>query len=220
MITDSIQSCISAVKQKQDALRSKQSFEEYQKTLALLSVECQNLERSLDTIDGIEKNKISDLPLLDNGTKIELLEAIDDCGIALENGQLGKEGVQVFGSRTKQLQRDLTTTWKECATRYADSVTGYLGIVQGLTDRPKEVDELKSRIGNTVNGDPSPASAKKLSADVAQANAIISKFSLKPEIEAFLKKVAAKKAAVSDLSPEVLNWLSDQKLLEKLKLSF
>lgn len=220
MITDSIQSCISAIKQKQDALRSKQSFEEYQKILALLSVECQNLERSLDTIDGIEKNKISDLPLLDNGTKIELLEAIDDCGIALENGQLGKEGVQVFGSRTKQLQRDLTTTWKECATRYADSVTGYLGIVQGLTDRPKEVDELKSRIGNTVNGDPSPASAKKLSADVAQANAIISKFSLKPEIEAFLKKVAAKKAAVSDLSPEVLNWLSDQKLLEKLKLSF
>ena len=220
MITDSIQSCISAIKQKQDALRSKQSFEEYQKILALLSVECQNLERSLDTIDGIEKNKISDLPLLDNGTKLELLEAIDDCGIALENGQLGKDGVQVFGSRTKQLQRDLTTTWKECATRYADSVTGYLGIVQGLTDRPKEVDELKSRIGNTVNGDPSPASAKKLSADVAQANVIISKFSLKPEIEAFLKKVAAKKAAVSDLSPEVLNWLSDQKLLEKLKLSF
>lgn len=220
MITDSIQSCISAVNQKQDALRSKQSFEEYQKTLALLSVECQNLERSLDTIDSIEKNKMSDSPLLDNGTKMELLEAINDCGIALENGQLGKEGVQVFGSRTKQLQRDLTTTWKECATRYADSVTGYLGIVQGLTDKPKEVDELKARIGNTVNGDPSAASAKKLSADIAQANVIISKFSLKPEIEVFLKKVAAKKATVSDLSPEVLNWLSDQKLLEKLKLSF
>ena len=220
MITDSIQSCISAVKQKQDALRSKQSFEEYQKILALLSVECQNLERSLDTIDSIEKNKISDSPLIDNGTKMELLEVIDDCGIALENGQLGKEGVQVFGSRTKQLQRDLTATWKVCASHYAESVTGYLGIVQGLTDKPKEVDELKARIGNTVNGDPSAASAKKLSADIAQANVIISKFSLKPEIEVFLKKVAAKKATVSDLSPEVLNWLSDQKLLEKLKLSF
>ena len=220
MITDSIQSCISAVKQKQDALRSKQSFEEYHRTLALLSQECQSLERSLDTIDSIEKNIISGSPLLDNGTKMELLEAIDDCGIALENGQLGKEGVQVFGSRTKQLQRDLTIKWKECATGYADSVTGYLGIVQGLTDKPKEVDELKARIGNTGNGDPSPASAKKLSADVAQANVIISKFSLKPEIEAFLKKVAARKATVSDLSPEVLNWLSDQKSLEKLKLSF
>ncbi len=220
MITDSIQSCISAVKQKQDALRSKQSFEEYQKTLALLSVECQNLERSLDTIDSIEKNKISDAPVLDDGTKKELLEAIDDCGIALENGQLGKEGVQVFGSRTKQLQRDLTAVWKVCATQYADGVTGYLGIVQGFADSPKEVDELRTRIGNLAIGDPTPTAAKKLSVDVAQANAIISRFSLKPEIEAFLKKVAAKKAAVSDLSPEVLNWLSDQKLLEKLKLSF
>lgn len=220
MITDSIQSCISAVKQKQDALRSKQSFEEYQKTLASLSVECQNLERSLDTIDSIEKNKISDLPLLDNGTKTELLEAIDDCGIALENGQLGKEGVQVFGSRTKQLQRDLTAAWKVCATHYADSVTGYLGIVQGLTDRPKEVDELKSRIGNTVNGDPSPASAKKLSADVAQANAIISRYSLKPEIESFLRKVAFKQATVADLTPTVISWLDAQNLLTKLKIAF
>lgn len=220
MITDSIQSCISAVNQKQDALRSKQSFEEYQKTLALLSVECQNLERSLDTIDSIEKNKISDSPPLDNGTKMELLEAINDCGIALENGQLGKEGVQVFGSRTKQLQRDLTTTWKECATRYADSVTGYLGIVQGLTDRPKEVADLRDQIIKLASSDPTVIATKRLAADVAQANGIISQFSLKPEIEVFLKKVSSKTATVKDVTPEVLSWLENQKLVDKLRVSF
>lgn len=220
MITDSIQSCISAVNQKQDALRSKQSFEEYQKTLALLSVECQNLERSLDTIDSIEKNKISGSPLLDNGTKMELLEAIDDCGIALENGQLGKEGVQVFGSRTKQLQRDLTTKWKECATRYAESVTGYLGIVQGLTDRPKEVADLRDQIIKLASSDPTVIATKRLAADVAQANGIISQFSLKPEIEVFLKKVSSKTATVKDVTPEVLSWLENQKLVDKLRVSF
>lgn len=220
MITDSIQSCISAVKQKQDALRSKQSFEEYQKTLASLSVECQNLERSLDTIDSIEKNKISDSPLLDNGTKMELLDAIDNCGIALENGQLGKEGVQVFGSRAKQLQRDLTTKWKECATRYADSVTGYLGIVQGLTDRPKEVADLRDQIIKLASSDPTVIATKRLAADVAQANGIISQFSLKPEIEVFLKKVSSKTATVKDVTPEVLSWLESQKLVDKLRVSF
>lgn len=220
MITDSIQSCISAVKQKQDALRSKQSFEEYQKTLALLSLECQNLERLLDTIDSIEKSTISDSPLLDNGTKMELLEAIDDCGIALENGQLGKEGVQVFGSRTKQLQRDLTTTWKECAIRYADSVTGYLGIVQGLTDRPEEVAYLRDQIIKLASSDPTVIATKKLAADVAQANGIISHFSLKPEIEVFLKKVSSKTATVKDVTPEVLSWLESQKLVDKLRVSF
>ncbi len=220
MITDSIQSCISAVKQKQDALRSKQSFEEYQKTLASLSMECQNLERSLDTIDSIEKYKITDSPMLDGGMKSELLDAIDECGNALENGQLNKETVQVFGSRTKQLQRDLATSWKMCAAHYAEGAAGYLGIVQGLSDNPKEVDELKTRIGNLVNGDPSQTSAKKLSADVAQANTIISRFSLKPEIEVFLKKVAAKQATVADLTPTVINWLNSQKLLAKLKIAF
>lgn len=220
MITDSIQSCISAVKQKQDALRSKQSFEEYQKTLALLSVECQNLERSLDTIDSIEKNKISDMPLLDNGTKTELLEAIDDCGIALENGQLGKESVQVFGSRAKQLQRDLTAAWKVCATHYADSVSGYLGIVQGLTDRPKEVADLKDQIIKLASSDPTVVATKRLASDVAQANGIISQFSLKPEIEVFLKKVSSKTATVKDVTPEVLSWLESKKLVDKLRVSF
>lgn len=220
MITDSIQSCISAVKQKQDALRSKQSFEEYQKTLASLSMECQNLERSLDTIDSIEKHKITDSPMLDGGTRSELLDAIDECGNALENGQLSKETVQVFGSRTKQLQRDLATSWKVCAAHYAEGAAGYLGIVQGLTDKPKEVDELKSRIRNIVNGDPSPISAKKLSVDVSQANAIISRYSLKPEIEAFLRKVADKQATVADLTPSVISWLDTQNLLTKLKIAF
>lgn len=220
MITDSIQSCISAVKQKQDALRSKQSFEEYQKTLASLSIECQNLERALDTIDSIEKQKISDSPMLDGGTRSELLDTIDECGNALANGQLSKETVQVFGAHTKQLQRDLTNSWKVCAAHYADGVTGYLGIVQGLTNRPKEVDELKARIGNAVNGDPSPASAKKLSADVAQANAIISRYSLKPEIESFLRKVAVKQATIKDVTLEVQTWLKEQDLLDELKISF
>ena len=220
MITDSIQSCISVIKQKQDVLRNKQSYEDYQKALASLSKECQSLGGSLDTLDSIEKYKISNSPLLNNGIKTELLNAIDQCGEALANGQLSKEAIQVFGSHTKQLQRELTASWKMYAGHYAEGVTGYLGIIQGFTDNPKEVDELRTRIGNLANGDPTPTAAKKLSADVTQANAIISKYSLKPEIEVFLKKVAAKQATVSDLSPEVLNWLSNQKLLEKLKLSF
>ena len=220
MITDSIQSCIVVIKEKQDVLRNKQSYEDYQKSLASLSKECQSLESSLDTLDSIKKYKISDSPLLNYGTKTDLLNAIDQCGEALANGRLSKEAIQVFGSHTKQLQRELAASWKMCAGHYAEGVTGYLGIIQGFTDNPKEVDELRTRIGNLANGDPAPTAVKKLSADVTQANAIISKFSLKPEIEVFLKKVAAKRATVSDLSPEVLNWLSDQKLLEKLKLSF
>lgn len=220
MITDSIQSCISAVKQKPDALRTKQSFEEYQKTLASLSTECQNLEHSLDTIDSIEKNKISASPLLDNGTKEELLEAINDCGIALENGQLSKESVQVFGSRTKQLQRDLTAAWKVCATHFADSVTGYLGIVQGLTDKPKEVADLREQIIKLASSDPTVMATKRFAANVAQANGIISQFSLKPELEVFLKKVSSKTATVKDVTPEVLSWLESQKLIDKLRVSF
>ena len=63
-------------------------------------------------------------------------------------------------------------------------------------------------------------SAKKIAADVARANSIISQFSLKPEIEVFLRKVSSKTATVKDVSPEVLSWLESKQLVDKLRVSF
>ena len=49
---------------------------------------------------------------------------------------------------------------------------------------------------------------------------MISSFSLKPDVESFLKKVAAGRATVLDLTPDILEWLREQRLLGKLSLDF
>lgn len=220
MITDSITSCISAITQKKATVEKKQSADEFQKTLVSLSTECQRLSQSLDIIQGMVDYQIADSAFIDAGLKNELLGAVGQFGEGLEGGQLSKENVQVFSSNVKQLSKDVSAAWRECSSHYATGVSGYLGIIQGLSDNPKEVDELNSGIAKLLANNPSPSSAKKLSADVTQAKKIIARFSLKPEIEAFLKKVASKQATVKDLSPSVIAWLEDQKLLAKLKIMF
>ena len=220
MITNSIQSCISAINQKRDAQKNKQSFEEYKKTLAALSVECQSLSFALDTADGIKKHKISTESMLSSETKSDLLDSIDQCGIGLEDGKLTEETVQSLRLQTKQLQNDLITSWKVISAHYAEGVTGYLGIVQGFSDSPADVEALRIRIQKLTTESPSAEAAKKLSIDVSQANTIIAQFSLKPEVEVFLRKVASREASAADLTPNVLEWLQEQKLLSKLRISF
>ena len=220
MITNSIQSCMSAIKDKQALLQNKQSREEYQKILAALDTACKSLRCSLDTIDGLKKYHISDSATMDDGIRNELLEAIDQCGSALESGQLNRAAVTELRYQTNQLQQSVASAWKECSEDYSAGVSMRLGVVHGLSDNPGEIAELKSRITKLTEGDPSAVSAKKLAADVTRAKEIISQFSLKPGIEAFLNKVSSKQATVQDLSPEILHWLEHQKLLTKLKISF
>lgn len=220
MITDTINRCISAITQKKATAEKKQSADEFQKALASLSKECQLLSQSLDIIQGMNDNHIANSAFIDVGLKNELLGAIGQFGEGLEGGGLSREKVQVFSSNVKQLSKDLSAAWKDCSSHYAAGISGYLGIIQGLSDNPKEVEDLNARIEKLTANEPSLSSAKKLSADVAQAKEIIAHFSLKPEIEAFLRKVASKQATVKDLSPSVIAWLEDQKLLAKLKIMF
>lgn len=220
MIIDSINACVTAINQKKTTLQKKQSADEFQKTLASLSKECQRLGNLLDILNGMKNSHIADSSTLDSELKSELLEAIDRCGEELENGPLSKENVQVFGVRTKQLEKELSAAWKSCSLRYSEGVSGYLGIIQGLSDNPQEIKKLQDEIAKLTTDAPTPDSVQKLSSDVTRAKAIVERFSIKPEVEAFLKKVASKQATVTDLSPNVMTWLKKQGLLMKLRITF
>ena len=220
MITETINTCISALDKKRLALEKKQSAEDYQLALASLSKACEKLEQTLDALEGISENGIVDHPVFEAGTRDELMNDIDQCGSGLEEGVLSKEMVQVLDSHVKHAKATLSSTWREISAQFSDGVSGYLGIVRGIADNPSEVDKLRESISTLTRGEPSNTAAKKLSAVVKQANTIISQFSLRPEIETFLKKVSSRQATILDLSPDVVSWLRTHNLSEKLKISF
>lgn len=93
-------------------------------------------------------------------------------------------------------------------------------MIGGLSDDPKRAKELAENISKTVSGDPSIKAINSLVSDVAEANRVAEQFSLNPEIERFLKKVSSQGATVSDLTPEVMTWLQEKKLMSRLKIRF
>lgn len=55
---------------------------------------------------------------------------------------------------------------------------------------------------------------------IAQANQIIQNLNLDQEVITFLGKITSGKATLKDLNEDVLQWMKDEQLLSKIKLSF
>ena len=142
------------------------------------------------------------------------------CGRSLSEGTLDLSEVNEVSVNLKTAQAELTAAWKRDAATYADGPKGYLTIISGLTDDPGSVRELAKSIGDIITANVSRKQINALVSKVNEANKITSDFPLKPEIETFLKKVSAQRATISDLTPNILEWLKEHKLLEKLKVNF
>ena len=93
-------------------------------------------------------------------------------------------------------------------------------MIGDLSDNPTRSKELADNIGKLVSSDPTIKGIKQLVSDVTEAKKIVEAFSLNPEIERFLQKVSAKKATIVDLSPNVLTWLEEKNLTNKLHIRF
>ena len=93
-------------------------------------------------------------------------------------------------------------------------------MISGLTQDPRKARELGDNITRTVDGALSINAINNLVTNVGEAKKITDSFALSPAIEVFLKKVSSAQATVTDLTPEIMQWLKDKVLLSKLKVRF
>ena len=130
------------------------------------------------------------------------------------------DAVKVLQTKGETYASQLKLVWKDAATKYAEGTKGYLSMISGLTQDPRKARELGDSITRTVEGALSINAINTLVSTVGEAKTITDSFALSPAIEAFLKKVSSAQATVTDLTPEIMQWLKDKQLLSKLKVRF
>ena len=220
MISESIKHSINAIQRKRSAQESKLSLDAQTAALAQLDVACKQAKSLLECCASIQSSGISKEAPLSDGTRQELMDSISSCGNAVSEHALSKDTVSVLSSTVKNASNEVQQVWKSQATSYSEGSKGYLSLIAGLTADPKGARMLAVRINDICNEAPTVKNVQTLTADISKAKEIISRFSIKPEIEAFLKKVSAQQATVFDLTPEILAWLKAQGLTRKLKVNF
>lgn len=220
MIDESIKRSITAIQRKRSAQESKLSAETQTAALAQLDAVCKQARALLECCAAIRQSGISEESPLSDGIRRELADSISACGNAVTDRALSKDTVSVLSSTVKTAANEAGQVWRARAASYAEGARGYLSLIAGLTADPRGAGMLADRISDTCNSPPTARGVRTLITDVSKAQEIISRFSIKPEIEAFLKKVSSRQATVFDLTPEVLSWLKEQGLSGKLKVNF
>lgn len=220
LLTETIKNSTSAIKKRRAMLESKQHAESYAKALAQLAQVSEGIENTLNCAVAMKESQLVDTPLLDETTRTELLNCINDCGNGISELTLTLDSVKLLKSKGDAFATQIKMIWKDAASKYSDGTKGYLSMLGSLSDNPKKAKDLADNIKKIVAGDPSIKSISDLVTDVMLSKEIIESFALNTSIETFLHKVSAQQATVMDLTPEILTWLKDKNLLFKLKIRF
>ena len=220
LLTETIKNSTSSIKKRRATIESKQHAETYAKALAQLAQATDSIKWTLDCAAVMKESGIVSTPLMDETTRNDILACINDCGNGVSEMKLTLEAVRLLKSKGDAVSAQIKIVWKDASQKYSEGSKGYLSIIGGLSNDPKRAKELADNITKTVTGDPSIKAIKSLVSDVKEAKQIADTFSLNPEIEGFLKKVSSQHATVVDLTPNILNWLKEKKLISKLKIRF
>ena len=220
LLTETIKNSTSAITKRRAAQESKQNAGNYGKALTLLDQTVSVIRVTLEWSEALTTKGIVSSPIMDGDTRDEILECFDACGNGIENMDLTVETVKLLRSKGDAFLTTIRIVWKDASRKYSEGTTGYLSMIAGLSPDPKKARELADSITKAADGDPSMKAIDGLIANVQEAKKITDAFALNPEIEAFLKKVSSQQATVFDLTPNILAWLKEKNLTNKLKLRF
>lgn len=220
LLTETINKSTTAIQSRRIARQRKQDAETYTKALILLSQQHDSIMATLECAKEIKDKKLVDKSVFPKSVRDDLKTSVEECGAAINEGNLTLDSVKLLQTKGETFAKQLKLIWKEAATNYAEGTRGYLLMISNLTQEPAKSRELGERIAKTIDGSLSIKAIEKLVNDVTEAKVITDSFSLSPTIEAFLKKVSSQQATVTDLTPEVMKWLTDKKLLSKLIVRF
>lgn len=223
LLSETIQKSTTAIKLRRNATDNEAKAESYFKALTQLDQTAKSIEGTLKCAIEMKSQGIVSEPILAEATRVDLLSCIDSCGNGVSpdsEEQLSLATVKLLQSKGDAIASSIKAIWKDAAANYAKGSTGYLSVIGNLTDNPKQANDLVEGIKKTVDGAPSIKTIGKLVADVAEAQKITDSFSIGPKIESFLKKVSSQQATVADLTPDIIAWLKEKKLMGRLKVRF
>lgn len=220
LLTETIKNSTDAIKNRRAMLESKQHAETYIKALSQLSKANASISKNLDCAVAMKEQGIVDKPLIDENTKQDLLNCVNDCGNAIAERVLALDTVRLLQSKGDAVSVQIKVIWKDAAKKYSEGTKGYLSMIGGLSDNPQKARTLAESIDKAVSEEPSIKSITSLIENIAEAKKITNTFALNANIETFLRKISSQQATVADLTPEIVSWLQEKHLTKKIRLKF
>lgn len=154
------------------------------------------------------------------GKVIGLLQSSND---AVSRGLIQESTTNYLQKEVFAIKKAILQEWSDYYHRVADQKINMLQTIKGIAPEREKVDYASNKIKLGASWDFKQDNLDKMEKGLQEADEIINNLGFGEngaEIYGFLKKVAASKASVHDLTPDILNWLIDNNMTTKLAVSF
>lgn len=206
-----------------DSIRStenKQAVMAFKEQLRILGEYTPQLDQLLSIITALKEKKVA-TSIFTKDIKDSLQTAVDACGEKTNDHSLNSVTVQALKNAIDLCKNTTESAWKEEAESKCSSIIDTLTSLKSLLTDKKEAEDILSKLENAKLS--IPASVKDIDSfikNIDKGKAIIDKLHLDSDVEKFINKVKDQKATVKDLTPHIMKWLKDNKLLNSLKVKF
>ena len=153
--------------------------------------------------------------------QMTLMALLDQLQRAASQGAVEEETVEQIAVKARSAQDQTKREWARFYPGFVSSICNTLRIIQKID--PEQVTKCRDDIQAAErwqNNGSDLLQLKTLSAALKRSNDSIQRLNMNQEITVFLSKIASNTATLNDLSENILNWIHNEQLSDKIRLSF
>ena len=173
------------------------------------------VNKCVETIEFLD----SELSLSTDSSTIanmeNILSNLEEC---VSSGLAESDSVNKAENSFKTLQTDMKKTWSKQYTDITGSTVSTLEAIRGISE--EKVNACLEKIQEAGTWDLNLLQYQKMQEGLQEANSLIESMGLDDDIRSFLQRTTDGKATLFDLTDKVLQWIREEKLENKIRISF
>lgn len=220
MLADLLDQSIIAMKEIYELEKSSNDVQKQEKNDKVFS----NAVNENHLIVQAVTNSMSQLGfVISQETRNKVIGLLKSSSDAVSRGLVQESTANYLQKEVFSIKKVILQEWIEYYHKIADQKINMLQTIKGIAPEREKVDYASNKIKLGASWDFKQDTIDKMEKGLVEAEEIINSLGFGQdgaEILDFLKKVAAGKASVNDLTPDILKWLMDNKMTSKLAVSF
>lgn len=156
--------------------------------------------------------------IISSSIKNEILELLNVCFRTSNKERVETVDINTINTKEKEVRNLLQYEWNSYYIDETSSVEDVLNVIKNIAN--VDVNSLLIKIRAAKDWNKDISTVKSMMNSISEAKSQIDKMKLTETTVDFLRKVIGKTATLEDITEEVLEWLAEENLKGKVKISF
>lgn len=198
-----------------------------QKEIASQKTEAQKkIDESYSNAVSSVRCMVSEVVNTSNESNFEISDTIQDqindllslCMVSLEKNKVEYIDINGISAKEKEVRSSLQYEWHDYYLKESAPVEEVLNVIKGIANA--DVNSLLMKMRSAKDWNKDVTVVREMMKAIKEANEQIEEMKLTDTTVEFLRRVIGKTATLNDITDEVMDWLTEEGIKGKVKISF